>query len=77
MMSTSYLHIPLPDTPPTGRKCRACLDPIRGHAGPYGLNKCNNNLAVVTARKALEDRMKERPKRKCKIDAVERIRNMK
>jgi len=30
------------------RKCKACLQPVKGHIGPYGLAKCKNDKEIVT-----------------------------
>ena len=71
-MSDDYLYVPLPESPVV-RKCRACKQPVRGHNGPYGLNKCKNDAEVVRRRKDCEDHMKAKPKKSCKIEANEKI----
>jgi len=37
-----------PDSAKAIRKCKACLQPVKGHIGPYGLSKCKNDKENVT-----------------------------
>jgi len=37
-----------PDSAKAIRKCKACLQPVKGHIGPYGLAKCKNDKEIVT-----------------------------
>jgi len=37
-----------PESAKAIRKCKACLQPVKGHIGPYGLAKCKNDKENVT-----------------------------
>jgi len=32
------------------RRCKACLHPVKGHPGPYGLARCSNRVAIDSSK---------------------------
>jgi len=49
-----------PESSKSVRKCKACLQPVKGHKGPYGLSKCQNiEKCAVTDSRNLEEQKEE------------------